>query len=770
MSDKRKLFAEVDRTLKKIQEGMDIFDEIWEKVQEAPTQSHKEKCEQDLKKEIKKLQRLRDQVKTWIASNNEIKDKEPLLKARRDIETKMEKFKDVERETKTKVYSKVGLAQAAKMDINQKKKHEAWQALSTFIDQMNCDLEQFDSELEDMEAGSKKKKLEKDKQEKMEFLRTIVEAHRGHITKMETMLRMLDNDSLEAETVEGITDDIKFYLEKSDEGIFEDIAYIYEGIDLEETIIDSPSQSPEPSITSKDSDDVKKLRPNEPVTPVFDLPKPSLKILVPGTSTAAKLTDIKTMAMSPPPIKTLSQSLPNAPAQPPLLQAYAAAAAKALPSPQVGATKQPLFTAAHTVVEEAESSASAPAKKLDQERPQQEVPPPPPTAPVPQASTMVSEGQARRPSNDFTAAQTPLSKATTPLHFPLSASPRPPSYASSMGSGSVPTTPQAMPMKDPWKDAGRNVVKPVPVTQNGQPRPDSSQQFTAQPVPPSPQPQLSTAPPSRQAPSLWPVQRSDSERSSATPIFMNASDSGRNNAEEKTPSFSVGHSRNASDDLGSKQQQQAATDLSAARSLASPSPALSLRNASLMADSQPTTSSVPLITKAELEARITPMMAMVPLGPERPTRDMLLQHNCLDAAFNNPPKPCDSERRKTFIPCIQCQIPQGWPRQPPMPLVCDMKFYSGLANDALFFIFYYEEGSLAQVLAAKTLKSKNWRFHKQLNAWFQRLDEPKVTTTDYERGNYKYWDLESWTEKTKSDFTFEYRYLENVDLNRWPYV
>jgi CCR4-NOT transcription complex subunit 3 len=67
--------AEVDRTLKKIQEGMDIFDEIWEKVgvswlasistaisclpfqvQEAPTQSHKEKCEQDLKKEIKKLQ------------------------------------------------------------------------------------------------------------------------------------------------------------------------------------------------------------------------------------------------------------------------------------------------------------------------------------------------------------------------------------------------------------------------------------------------------------------------------------------------------------------------------------------------------------------------------------------------------------------------------------------------------------------------------------------------------------------------------------------
>lgn len=42
----------------------------------------------------------------------------------------MEKFKDVERETKTKVYSKVGLAQASKMDVNQKKKYEARTALT----------------------------------------------------------------------------------------------------------------------------------------------------------------------------------------------------------------------------------------------------------------------------------------------------------------------------------------------------------------------------------------------------------------------------------------------------------------------------------------------------------------------------------------------------------------------------------------------------------------------------------------------------------------
>ena len=45
-----------------------------------------EKYEEDLKKEIKKLQRLRDQIKTWLASG-EIKDKSTLMDNRKLIET-----------------------------------------------------------------------------------------------------------------------------------------------------------------------------------------------------------------------------------------------------------------------------------------------------------------------------------------------------------------------------------------------------------------------------------------------------------------------------------------------------------------------------------------------------------------------------------------------------------------------------------------------------------------------------------------------------------
>jgi hypothetical protein len=55
-------------------------------MQASTNQTQKEKSELDLKTQIKKLQRMRDQIKTWVASND-IKDKSALLDNRRLIET-----------------------------------------------------------------------------------------------------------------------------------------------------------------------------------------------------------------------------------------------------------------------------------------------------------------------------------------------------------------------------------------------------------------------------------------------------------------------------------------------------------------------------------------------------------------------------------------------------------------------------------------------------------------------------------------------------------
>ena len=51
---------------------------VWWQVYDTDNANQKEKFEADLKKEIKKLQRYRDQIKTWIQSS-EIKDKKVLL-------------------------------------------------------------------------------------------------------------------------------------------------------------------------------------------------------------------------------------------------------------------------------------------------------------------------------------------------------------------------------------------------------------------------------------------------------------------------------------------------------------------------------------------------------------------------------------------------------------------------------------------------------------------------------------------------------------------
>lgn len=78
--------AEIDRTLKKVAEGVELFESIYDKMAAASNPTQKEKLEADLKTQIKKLQRMRDQIKTWVASND-IKDKSQLLDNRKLIET-----------------------------------------------------------------------------------------------------------------------------------------------------------------------------------------------------------------------------------------------------------------------------------------------------------------------------------------------------------------------------------------------------------------------------------------------------------------------------------------------------------------------------------------------------------------------------------------------------------------------------------------------------------------------------------------------------------
>lgn len=133
----------------------------------------------------------------------------------------------------------------------------------------------------------------------------------------------------------------------------------------------------------------------------------------------------------------------------------------------------------------------------------------------------------------------------------------------------------------------------------------------------------------------------------------------------------------------------------------------------------------------------------------------------LDESFINCPTNADSERKRTYTPRNPYPTPSSYPTTPSQVFE-NPAVFEKLGVDALFFIFYYSQGTYQQYLAARELKKQSWRYHKKYMTWFQRHEEPKVTTDEYEQGTYVYFDYESgWCQRIKSDFRFEYAYLED---------
>uniref|UniRef100_H3H0Y8 CCR4-Not complex component Not N-terminal domain-containing protein n=1 Tax=Phytophthora ramorum TaxID=164328 RepID=H3H0Y8_PHYRM len=231
MAGQRKLLSEIDRTLKKVSEGVDVFNDIWDKVYAASAQNQKEKHEADLKKEIKKLQRFRDQIKTWIG-NSDVKDKRPLVETRKLIEQKMEEFKVCEKETKTKAYSKEGLAQVERLDPEQQARQESHAWIQDCLNQFNVQIEALESDVERLHSakGRNRNKSEIDEKEK------LLSRHKWHILKLEQINRLLDNSALEPDQVDELKEDVDYYLEANQEPDFMETYGdddIYELLDLD---------------------------------------------------------------------------------------------------------------------------------------------------------------------------------------------------------------------------------------------------------------------------------------------------------------------------------------------------------------------------------------------------------------------------------------------------------------------------------------------------------------------------------------------------------
>ncbi|GBG88882.1 hypothetical protein CBR_g48494 [Chara braunii] len=155
MAAVKKMQLEIERTLKKVQEGSDVFQATWEKMNQATEASKKEKYEAELKKDLKKLQRYRDQIRSWLASPDARAWTESLRAARKQIESEMERFKVCERASKIKAFSKEGLVKQVKLDPSEQQKHEAAAFLNRALDSLQLQIDECEANIESIRVSGK---------------------------------------------------------------------------------------------------------------------------------------------------------------------------------------------------------------------------------------------------------------------------------------------------------------------------------------------------------------------------------------------------------------------------------------------------------------------------------------------------------------------------------------------------------------------------------------------------------------------------------------
>uniref|UniRef100_A0A671LIA5 CCR4-NOT transcription complex subunit 3 n=1 Tax=Sinocyclocheilus anshuiensis TaxID=1608454 RepID=A0A671LIA5_9TELE len=660
MADKRKLQGEIDRCLKKVTEGVEQFEDIWKKLYNAANANQKEKYESDLKKEIKKLQRLRDQIKTWVASN-EIKDKKQLVENRKLIETQMERFKIVERETKTKAYSKEGLGLAQKVDPAQKEKEEIGQWLTNTIDTLNMQVDQFESEVESLSVQTRKKKGDKEKQDRIEELKRMIERHRYHIRMLETILRMLDNDSVQVDAIRKIKDDVEYYLDSSQDPDFEENEFLYDDIDLEEIrffsfffflplfLLDEIFQHSSSTPTSTTS--------SSPIPPS------------PATCTTNSEDD-----------KKRGRSTDSEISQSPIKNGN--------PSSSLSSSSSFLLGNMGGSLQNSGSYSSATQQQTQQSQQQHQ--------PKISVSSLSTTNLAS--SNNSTLLPTPTSMSppntSTPGPLTPSSQSQPPvgtGFSSSLGLGKG--------------TSGTSVANQMPgLVLSGMPASlNSMTGFLSG----------STLAPYAQA--AAPQEPPSSLKLMAERVAQGSGLEGE---------LSALH-------ISSGKYQQVLITFT-------PQSALS-------------------------EVSIPPSLGVCPLGPVPLSKEQLYQQAMQESAWTHMPHPSDSERIRQYLMRNPCPT-LPFHHQVPPPHSDTVEFYQRLSTETLFFVFYYLEGTKAQYLAAKALKKQSWRFHTKYMMWFQRHEEPKTITDEFEQGTYIYFDYEKWGQRKKEGFTFEYRYLEDRDL------
>ncbi|KAJ1920045.1 general negative regulator of transcription subunit 5 [Mycoemilia scoparia] len=677
----RKLQVEIDRVFKKVAEGMDIFEECYNKVLNASTTNQKEKYEADLKKEIKKLQRLREQIKAWI-QNNDIKDKNDLINHRKLIEKQMEKFKAIEKEMKTKAFSKEGLLQSTKLDPREKEKLDICNWLSEQVDKLSTQIDLREAEAEQISNSiNKKKKRDTSKSEKVKEITTKVDRHKYHIQCLERIQRLIENESLSPEEVNEIKEDISYYVDENEEDFFVEDEGIYDDLNLDDDPVFAaiPDAESEPSNTTTAS--------SSPVNAtIASTTVPS----TPGSSTLPKTT-----------------------------------------SASASDTARPQADDGRGVSRTTDSGDYNDVNE--------------PTSPT-------------RPVLGSKSGQKPKQTSTSLLSSPSALPPAP------------------VEPKNAWREVKESVLSPsrqqgttsVQATSLMQPWAAIAGQGASGATSTSPRPVSTVHNRALSPPSMYQVAAGVKRPqivSSQTADHIHDQIKSKPTIDQQQKASSLSASK-APSPLSIDVQVKADASSNGAPECTSP---VGTRPKSPAAKKPKTKSRYSLFDNTQIPDPFNDLLQTYDKAKKQfasTPQGYALRHKLMAAAQTNLPTLDDQERRPAWIPQNPTKTPSYYP-QTPISILAAPDDAKDMNVDTLFYAFYYQQDTYQQYLAARELKGKSWRFHKKYLTWFQRFEEPRTITEDYEQGTYIYFDYEGdWCQRKKSEFRFEYRYLEDSEFIR----
>ena len=559
----------------------------------------------------------------------------------------MEKFKAVEKEMKTKAYSKEGLSAAQKLDPKEKEKLETCQFLTNMVDDLDRQIETVEAETESLQANIKKGKKDVAKADRIAELERTTERHKWHQSKLELLLRALENGQVETEQVKELEESIKYYVENNQEVDFIEDDSIYDDLNLEEEEDLYGLSNEVDRVSSQDAQSAHDDGPDMDA-------KPPIAVLSKQKSTTSDAGSASNRRLST-------------------------------------HTKSPLPALAtlHT-----------------------------PLPPVPNTST----------SNTVKAALAPPRSSAEPLK-----------YASAAAAASS------------TSDKNGFGIAPLPPPSGSSGHPNSFPNMTA--LPSNTTRSISGASP--KPPSIQPIKVSSSSTRSLP------------NNQGSNDSAGFAHNLHKVQSLS---QTNGATGSTASNSISSTPVIEKVEKASVPLGKQ-TTSEPKDATTEDRRKSLQSQYALNGDLAKRAMADESIYHlpsslhdliESFSSAKNSValgPKPADerllalshatcpesidAERPRHYKPQNPYPYTPTYYPQEPLSIFDDARLYSRVDIDTLFYTFYFRQGTYEQYLAAKALKAQSWRFHKQYQTWFQRHEEPKSITEEYEQGTYRFFDYES---------------------------